>query len=447
MRWIDIFLPEPGTNLPFDSDCEEAAAIAADLGAIQDRDGLDAATVTSCMAAAGRILFQALIDNLPGALAPDPRRPGFAALPVGDTRHDELIGYHLIGHGSQLDLPWTWLHNGLEFMLAGHPISVGNHPSDPAVRTMPRPWMQHLARSRYLVGEHGRTTLPAILPQLLPTQSLVPEVLFVPGHGDRNIRRLIFREADAINSALDGGTMGRRLGRLHVPDGAVTPTDLVEKSLAYQGLHYAGPTSEALQYDQSQGPYWMNRILAEAAQVPDAQWEEMAGMEGEVLGVDPITSLLDDISERYEQRGVSVAAGGLARAAGSADHAAEGASGAERSAAGWLLQDGPVDPVRLGHRHGLPPLVFSNSYLALPQLGRRCTQAGASTFIGPNAALYSRPARHFAGRFYAAMAQGWCAGAALWRAATGCRTELGRQHPAWLSYGIHGYGCLALPYL
>ena len=447
MRWIDIFLPEPGTNLHFDHDCQEAAAMAAGLGIIQERDGLDAVTVTSCMAETGRILFQALADTLPGALAPDPQRPGFSALAVGDRHHDELIGFHLIGRGNQLDLPWTWLHNGLEFMLVGHPICVGLHPSDPGSRVSPRPWMQHLIRSRFLVGAHGETNLPAILPQLLPSANLAPEVLFVPGHGDRNIRRLIFREAEAITSALQGGALGRHLGRLHVPDGAVTPADLAEKSLAYQALHYAGPTSEAAQYDESEGQYWMNRMLAEAAQTPDAQWEELAGMEGEVLGVDPITSLLDDVSERYQRRGLSVPAGNRAEAAGSTGIPGGRYDGTASSGGGWLLQDGPLDPARMGHRGGMPPLVFSNSYLAFAQLGRRCTQAGASTFIGPTAALYSRPARHFVGRFYSALAGGWCAGAALWRAASACRTELGKEHPAWLSYGIQGYACLALPYL
>ena len=182
----------------------------------------------------------------------------------------------------------------------------------------------------------------------------------------------------------------------------------------------------------------MNRMLAEAAQTPDAQWEELAGMEGEVLGVDPITSLLDDVSERYQRRGLSVPAGSRAEAAGSAGIPGGRYDGTASSGGGWLLQDGPLDPARMGHRGGMPPLVFSNSYLAFAQLGRRCTQAGASTFIGPTAALYSRPARHFVGRFYSALAGGWCAGAALWRAASACRTELGKEHPAWLSYGIQG---------
>jgi hypothetical protein len=45
------------------------------------------------------------------------------------------------------------------------------------------------------------------------------------------------------------------------------------------------------------------------------------------------------------------------------------------------------------------------------------------------------------------MSLGWCAGAAVWQAARTCRRELGDEHPAWLSYGIQGFGQLALQYL
>ncbi len=446
MRWIDIFLPEPGTDSQFDHGCRQAAKIAAGLEIIQARDGLDAVTVTETMAEAGRILFQTLTASRPESLAPDPQRRGYSVMDLDDPDHDNLIGFHFVAQGDQVDLPWTWLHNGLEFMLSDHPLCVGTHISDPADMASPRGWMQRMVRSRFLVGRGGGMSLPAILSQLLPPEVPAPELLFVPGHGDRNVRRLIFREAETITTALQGGALGRSLGRLHVPDGAVTPTDLTEKSLGYQALHYAGPTREAAQYDASEGEYWMNRMLKESAQTPDYQVEELAGMEGEVLGVDPITCILEDISERYElQGGLSVPVGKLAAAGGAEPDTSSRSLGAGRRS--WLLADGPVDPLQLGHRGGMPPLVFSNSYLSLPHLGSRCTAAGASTFIGLQAPVYSRPARRFVGEIYTAMAAGWCAGAAVWQAARICRRDLGRKHPVWLSYGVRGYGSLALAYL
>lgn len=443
MRWIDIFLPEPGKSAEFDAICAEAAAAAAQLESFQKRDGLDAVTVIDGMSAVGRLLFKALNEARPGALAPERHRAGFSTLDLSDPVYNGLVGFHLVGRDGQLDLPWIWLHNGLEFMFRGHPLCVGAQPADPALQEFQRPWVMRQLRSRFLVGQHGESTLPAILPQLMGKKNQPPQILFVPGHGDRRIRGLIFREAEVVMSALDGGSLGRPLGSVFVPDGAVTPADLAAKSLAYQALHYAGPTSEAAQYDASEGQYWMNRMLEEASQLPDHQWEELAGMEGEVLGVDPITSMLDDISERYNREGgVSVPVGQEAQA---------GSGGTVRPAAagngGWLLPDGPVDPLQISRGGGMPPLVFSNSYRALPQLGRRCAAAGASTFVGPMVPLYSRPARHFAGRFYASMAAGWCAGAALWQAGAAIRDEFGKEHPAWLSYGIQGSGSLALPYL
>ena len=60
---------------------------------------------------------------------------------------------------------------------------------------------------------------------------------------------------------------------------------------------------------------------------------------------------------------------------------------------------------------------------------------------------FSRPARIFAGYCYKALGEGWCVGAAVWQAGQACRQELGEDHPAWLSYGLQGYGSLALQYL
>jgi hypothetical protein len=152
------------------------------------------------------------------------------------------------------------------------------------------------------------------------------------------------------------------------------------------------------------------------------------------VGVDQITAMLDEISERAERPGVRPPR----HAFGSAS------AGREPS---WLLDDGPVAPEQFGHGLGLPPLVFSNSHCALNELGARFHRAGASTVVGPVAPVFSRPARHFAGHFYQALGAGWCAGAAVWSASRALRDDLGAEHPGWLSYGLQGFGSLSLQYL
>jgi hypothetical protein len=83
----------------------------------------------------------------------------------------------------------------------------------------------------------------------------------------------------------------------------------------------------------------------------------------------------------------------------------------------------------------------------VPELGSRFVRAGTSTFVGPLVPLYSSPARLYAGHLYRGMGRGWCAGAAAWWAAAECRRQLGSEHPAWLSYGVLGFGSLSLQYL
>jgi len=448
MRWIDIILPEPGADRRLDEGLEAVAQAMPDIHAIQERDGVDAVTVTAFMARLGRELFQAVTAALPDAFNPDPTRAvaEFPALDQAD--HDDLLGFHLVVSGPRLRLPWTWLHNGLDFLLVKHPVCAASHRASCRGVEHPRPWMQRLTRAAFLVGENGETSLPAVCSQLRPHPAAMPEVLFVPGHADAGIRRLIFREAEAIAAAMGSSPLGPPLARLKVPSGAVTPGDLTLMSLAYQAMHYAGPTSAAGQYDASMGEYWMNRLMEEAAQMPEHHLEELAGMEGEVLGVDPITSLLDDIGERYDRRGgiLSMSAE-MSREAGGSAQVRPAGGDRRRESGGWLLDDGPMEPERFALGGGIPPLVFSNSYCGLYELGDRFTSHGASTFIGPVAPLFSRPARQFAGHCYAALSNGWSCGAALWRAAADIRDEYGAEHPAWLSYGIQGYGSLALQYL
>ena len=174
----------------------------------------------------------------------------------------------------------------------------------------------------------------------------------------------------------------------------------------------------------------MNCLIEETT-LPDArELEDALGLEGEVLGVDPVTSLLDDIVARYETGESTLdsvkvpihegaGAGTHGGPVGGEDfHRLAPPAGQSRS---WLLDDGPVNPENMERGGILPPLIFSNSYQALPELGHRFVQAGASTFIGPVVPLFSRPARIFAGHCYGAMGQGWCAAAAVWKASrTAC---------------------------
>jgi hypothetical protein len=442
MRWIDIILPEPGINQNLDTLCEEAAAVAATIPAIQERDGLDAVTVAQAMGEAGRLLFRAVTGTDPMAFAAGAEGRGSETPDLDDPEHDGLTGFHIVAGGRWLDLPWSWLHNGVAFLLATHPIAAGPRPSGLPAEQARRPWMQRQFRAAYLVGDDGTCALPSVLPLLRPADALPPELLFIPGHSDPQRRRLIYREAEAITTALDQPGTTPSMLSLEVPSAAVTPSALCEQGMTYQALHFAGPTSQPVRTEDSSGEAWMNELISETAVPDDADFASAMGLEGEVLGVDPITSLLDDVVENYESKGRQPELTPLV-----SRQFGRGGAGSGGASSTWMLEDGPVAPESLGRSGQLPPFVFSNSYRALPELGARFTAAGASTFIGPVAPLFSRPARLFAGHFYGAMGRGWCAGGALWRAARACREELGDEHPAWLSYGLQGYGSLSLQYL
>jgi hypothetical protein len=296
-----------------------------------------------------------------------------------------------------------------------------------------------------------------------------PEILFVPGHGDEEIRRLIYREADGIRDALR--EPGLPLAELMVPRTAVTPQQLATLSFGFQAIHYAGPTSQPLSNGGVTDAAWLAELEAAAGADSFASPEELVGLEPDIVGVDPLDALLDTVVERYETSGPPTSSApsspGDDRFTGSSETASESTgtgesdaqrgdrrrarrrrrSSAEPSDDSWLLDDGPVKPESLASCGGVPPLVFSNSHCSLPELGQRFLAAGASAFVGPLIALYSRPARRYAALFYSFLSEGRCAGAALHAAALALRDELGPEHPAWLSYGLIGYGAVALQYL
>ncbi len=441
MRWIDIILPEPGTDQALDAALAQVAAQAARYPEVQQRDGLDAGTLLPLMAEAGRTLFNAVTAAVPRAFDGAGRAATVDTLTVGETAHDALVGFHLVVDKAWLGLPWTWLHNGLSFVFEQHPLCASLRPAALPPSATRRPWMQRQVRAGFLVGEGGSQDLRAIRDQLQGPDARLPELLFIPGHTDPKMRRLIFREAEAIGLALESGVAGRPLARLEMPGDAITPRLLCDQNVAYQVLHFAGPVSTPARHDDSLGEYWMNRLIEETSFPDDESIADALGCEGEILGVDPVTSLLDDVCASHDRQAARIEAGFGQGDGGPAERSAT------VGASAWLLDDGPVAPETLGQRGQLPPLVVSNSWCAVPELGARFMLAGASTFVGPLVPLFSRPARIYAGHLYEGMGRGWCAGAAAWRASQRCREELGSEHPAWLSYGVLGFGTLALQYL
>jgi hypothetical protein len=431
MRWLDINLPEPGNHPSMDEAVADVRARYATLPEIQQRDGLDAVTVTSIMDEIGCRLFQAVREVAPKAFVPE--RQAAEELPaIGAAAHDDLVGFHLVVPGAWRDLPWNWLHNSLHFLQERHPLCwSGGSARLPAAG---RPWMERLNGSRYVLDADGNPSARAALARLRADRVGRPDILFVAGHSEEVIRSLIYREADAIAMALAGAPLGPDLAHLELPEQAVTPCRLRAQALAYQAIHYAGPTSQPSSVADLGNDAWLENLLVDALTVPDAELDGAVGLETAPVGVDQITAMLDEISERVEaaQDRTPRHLFGRARTAGNSS---------------WLLDDGPVAPEQFGRGLGLPPLVFSNSHCALIELGARLHGAGASTVVGPVAPVFSRPARHFAGHFYQALGSGWCVGAAVWSACRALRDDLGVEHPGWLSYGVQGFGSLSLHYL
>jgi hypothetical protein len=412
MRWIDIDLPPRGTCTETDRLLDEVRADVAAIPDLQERHGLDAPAITARVEQAGRRLFAAVTAADTGAFRPDPGRPG-ATTPGKIDR----VGYHIIADPERVGLPWHWLHNGVNHLVDNHPIAAASHGSHLSDAAQPRLWMQRQLDTLLAPGTDQ------------PEPRSRPEILFVPGHGKDEIRRLIFREAEGIDDALESSS--RPGARLRIP-GAVTPGLLAARAMLYQVLHFAAPTSQPPEVSQAGEHRWLAGLIAAAGQpdsAPDAV-DDLVGLDHEVLGVDPVEAALDQALEAHTRRSVPAPAFVT--------------SGNQSAEDGWLLDDGPIAPEHLGRDGVLPPLVFSNSWCSLHWLGQRFTAAGASTFLGTSVPVFSRPARQFAARFYGALGRGLCAGEAQREASLELKRDLGPEHPAWLAYGVQGYGTLRL---
>ncbi len=458
MRWIDIDLQTPARCRAAAPRLTEAAARTAALPALVEQAGPDTPAITREMAAVGQLLFRAVTRADPRAFAPDAQGAGASDARIGVAEADGVLGYHLVARPDDLALPWNWLHNGLGFLLAQHPICAGPAGTWATFAQPNRPWLGRHREAALGELAGGAQPLPHLLSSLRPAEAGAARILFLAGHGDAEVWPLLYREAEAIDTALSGPLPANPLARLHVPAAAMTPGSLARARWSWQGFHFAGPTArppaapgeEPWQALQSAG--WSAREGAPTAATDLAVSPQEELGELEYAGVDPISALLDELTARADASPPAPPpAPATANAGPVSSRRGPGRSRRPREQAPdqsrWLLEDGPLRPETLAAHAATPPLVFSNSYLSLPGLGPRFLAAGVSTFVGPVAPLRSGPAREFAARFYACLAEGWPAAAALRGAALACRELFGAEHPAWLSYGVVGHGSLALQYL
>jgi hypothetical protein len=438
MRWIDIDLADPQRRRAAAPLLDRAAARAAAVPSLQEQAGVDSPAVIREIIATGQLLWQAVLAVDPLAFSPARDGAGGVDPCVGVAENDHGHGYHVVVAPQDLTLPWSWLHNGPGFLLARYPLAAGTTGT----------WVAPGAATPAWMGRHRDALLAELVQGHVPAPrrseragAAAARILFLAGHCEPAVRPLLYREAEAIDDALGAAALAPALAALWVPGQAIAPGALARPDRGWHAVHFAGPTSRP-PAAEAEEPW---SALAQAgwldgAHAPDSADEplpfEDVG-ELELVGVDPISALLDQVTVRAAHR------------AGPAPDGAHLATPPARAAEPprWLLEDGPVHPENLGRAGGVPPLVFSNSYLSLPGLGPRFLAAGASTFVGPVAAVLSGPAREFAARFYGCLGDGWSTAAALRGAALACRDHYGEEHPAWLSYGLIGHGCLALQYL
>jgi hypothetical protein len=379
----------------------------------------------------GQLLFRAVRAADVAAFAPD-RTDGVtrAPEPVGAYTGNGGPGYHLVVDDDQLDLPWTALHNGIHFLIEHSPICAATSGSRPDACHAAPAWVRRWEADAFTETALGPASIGELVRRFRPEACAEPAILFLDGQGGDAGSAHGRRERDMVGGALETRSDGQRLARLETPTGALTPAALTTSCHGFQGFHFSSATAVAPAGPDRPHELPARDLLPSAA---DALLEDPT--EFEVVGVDSITSLLDQINEKAEQ-------GRLApwTPRGTAQAVIE-------AAPCWQLDDGPIRPEDLARGRAAPPLVFSNSYLSLQSLGARFLAAGTSVFVGPQMAVAPDRASEFAAEFYHALAQGGAAAESLRQAALVCRQRWGSHHPGWLAYGIMGSGTLALQYL
>ncbi len=431
MRWLDIDLTHRDDRT-VDTFLERAQARRQELAGLQQDSGLDSPQVLSCLEEIGQLLFRAAHAADEAAFAPDheTRLTGAPSTPDSPDK-SETIGYHLVVDEAHLDLPWTALHNGVHFLLEQAPICASTWGSQPdAAAASARQWMRRWEDNVFTESALGPASIGELVTRYRPEDCAEPSILFLDGQGTGADTSLGQIERDMVDGALETLTDGQRLARLENSPAALTPAHLARTSSIYKAFHFSGATSvpPIVADGTNPGPGWDSPASPTAQIIEDES-------DLEIVGVDSITSLLDQINEKAD-------AGQLA------PWSESGALQlATRTAPCWQLEDGPVRPEDLAGDHVAPPLVFSNSYLSLSSLGARFLNVGTSVFVGPQLALAPGRASEFAADFYHSLALGNSAAEALREAALGCRSRWGAHHPSWLGYGIIGSGTLALQYL
>jgi len=426
VQWLDIDLTRGQDATTRRGLLDRAHAQHERLVRLQQSEGLDSPAVHAALTELGQLLFRAAQTSNPTAFAPERPDVGAASPSLAGAVVENPIGYHLVVATEDLVLPWSCLHNGIRFVLELAPICADRRSSLKSARrgAWSRRWEDQIQAEQ----AGGPSRLGEVVRRFRPEACADPGVLFLDGHGhgDGSVQARL--ERAMLDEALASLGDGQRLAWLESPVGAMTPGRLARTGRRYQGFHFSGATAApqlASATTQLSGWEALARDLMMSAQ----EDEEL-----EPVGVDPVTALLDRISERAEQGRLHPWSGG-------------GAAATSGAPAHWLLEDGPVSPEDLARHAATPPLVFSNSYLGLTSFGPRFLMSGASAVVGPHLAVSQPRARAFAGDFYRALAAGATVASSVRMAALACRDRSGAEDPAWLSYGLLGSGALALQYL
>ena len=426
MRWIDIDLRHCDETPNSSHLLERAAARSGDLCRLQAEHGFDSPFILRELEQIGQLLFKACQAHDPAVFSPE-HKTGTTDPEILDlASRDASDGYHLILSDRHLALPWTCLHNGVGFLLEHHPICAARtgsqHPLEEG-----KTWARRREDVIFTGQALGPVRLDEIIDRMRPQGCAVPEILYL-GAGDPGPdATALDRQGENLLKSLNASARGR-LADMRLLNGSPTPGRVIKSGYRYQGFHFADNTmAPPAGGDGGFASEWLG--------VSDRDGVLADAMEAEVVGVDPITALLDDINERADSGLVSEAiAGRTAQAL------------LERTAC-LRTQDGPVNPEDLGYHRATPPLVFSNTYCSLRELGERFLSAGASVFVGPQARIPVTRSGEFAQDYYFHLGSGVSAGEAFRLAALDMRDRTGRWDPVWLFYGMIGHGSLALQYL